>query len=57
MSEQVLNSQIARLESMNDILSTELDYIDNLMRVVGFSEGLATVKAAAEEIVKQGLHN
>lgn len=44
-----LNQEIARLESVNDQLLTELKYVDQLMRQVGFTEGLATVKATAAD--------
>lgn len=45
--EKELNQEIARLESVNDQLFAELKYVDQLMRQVGFVEGLATVKATA----------
>lgn len=38
----------AQLESMNDQLMSELRYVDELMKSIGFTDGLATVKAAAE---------
>lgn len=49
-----LKKKIARLESVNDHLKTELQYLDELMRMIGFSQGLATVKATALEIHSQG---
>ena len=45
-----LQKQIARLESMNDYLQTEVDYVDHLMRLIGFSNGLETVKLTAREL-------
>jgi hypothetical protein len=45
-----LQKEIARLESMNDYLQTEVDYVDHLMRLVGFSGGLETVKLTAREL-------
>lgn len=45
-----LLKQVARLESMNDHLLTELGYVDHLMRLVGFSGGLETVKLTAREL-------
>lgn len=45
-----LEKKIARLESINDHLQTELDYLDHLMRLAGFSGGLETVKLTAMEI-------
>jgi len=55
MTKTQLLKKIALLESVNDQLSTEVSYVDNLMRLLGFSEGLATVKATAQEIVDKGL--
>lgn len=49
-----LEKRIAHLESVNDHLLTELQYLDQLMRLIGFSQGLATVKATALEIHNQG---
>jgi len=47
-----LQKKIARLESMNDYLQTELGYVDQLMRQVGFSGGLETVKHTAMELYR-----
>lgn len=47
--------KIAYLESVNDQLSTEVTYLDHLMRLIGFSEGLVTVKATAQEIIDKGI--
>ena len=52
MSSKELQYKIAYLESINDHLQTEMDTIDQLMRLVGFSGGIATVKATAEEILR-----
>lgn len=46
--------KIAVLESINDQLSTEVEYVDRLMRLLGFSEGLLTVKSTAQEIIEKG---
>ena len=45
-----LERKIARLESICDYLATELSYVDNLMRLVGFAGGLETVKMTAKEL-------
>ncbi|HEY4832610.1 MAG TPA: hypothetical protein VIH61_08650 [Waddliaceae bacterium] len=50
MSNQELEKKIAHLESVNDQIYSELCYIDQLMRMVGFSNGLATVKQTAQEM-------
>jgi endonuclease III len=46
-----LEQKLARLETMNDQLETELTSLDELLRRVGFSNGIATVKATASEIL------
>lgn len=50
--QEELIKKIAQLESMNDQLLAELSYVDQLMRQVGFSEGLATVKLTAKELYR-----
>lgn len=55
MTKVELLKKIALLESINDQLSTEVTYIDGLMRLVGFSNGLETVKLTAQEIVEHGV--
>lgn len=52
MTKLEIRAKTARLESINDQLSTEISYIDYLMRTVGFAHGLQTFKATAEEIIK-----
>lgn len=54
MTEQELHREVARLESINDQLSAELGHIDQLMRLLGFSEGLNTIKVTAQEIIEKG---
>lgn len=55
MTKQQLLKKIAMLESINDQLVTEVNYVDGLMKMLGFSEGLRTIKATAQEIIDQGL--
>lgn len=55
MTKSQLLKKIAYLESVNDQLSTEVVYVDHLMRLIGFSEGLITVKATAQEILDKGI--
>jgi hypothetical protein len=50
MTKQELLQKLARLESANDQLVSEIAYIDRLMRLVGFTEGLASLKATALEL-------
>jgi hypothetical protein len=56
MTKAQLLKKIAVLESVNDQLMTEVSYVDDLMRMIGFSDGLRTVKATAQEIVENGLN-
>lgn len=57
MTKAQLLKKIAVLESINDQLSTEVEYVDRLMRLLGFSEGLLTVKSTAQEILDKGYLN
>ena len=56
MTKAQLLKKIALLESVNDQLSAEVSYVDHLMRLLGFSQGLLTVKATAQEIIDKGLN-
>jgi len=48
-----LLKRISELESMNDQLLSEIRYLDELMREIGFEDGLKTLKVAAHEILEQ----
>lgn len=50
MTKKDLIKKVAQLETLNDHLLTELGYVDHLMRLVGFSGGLETVKVTAQEL-------
>ena len=50
MTKKELIRKAAYLESINDQLMTEIHYVDHLMRMVGFTGGLETVKATAKEL-------
>jgi hypothetical protein len=52
--EEQLKHRICELESINDQLSTEIRYLDQLLRKIGFEEGLKTLKWAALELLQQG---
>lgn len=54
MNKAQLLRKIARLETINDHLNSEVKYVDRLMRLIGFSEGLATVKETAREMLEEG---
>jgi hypothetical protein len=53
MKNQELEKNVAFLESVNDQLMAEIAYIDQLMRTIGFSDGLRTVKESAEELFRE----
>ena len=54
MSEKEMMQRIAYLESVNDQLTTEIIYLDTLMRTLGFEEGIETIKTTANEIINGG---
>jgi hypothetical protein len=45
--------RIAHLEFVNDQIAAELHEVDLLLRQIGFSDGLKSMKAAAKEIYHQ----
>jgi putative heme iron utilization protein len=47
-----LFKRISELESFNDQLVSELRFLDNLLRKVGFDQGLVTLKSAAQELIQ-----
>ena len=53
MDKDAMQKRIAELESMNDQLLSELRYLDDLLRQLGFQEGLKTLKSAAKEMLDQ----
>lgn len=48
-----LLKKIAKLETIQDHLQTELSYLDSLLKSVGFEGGIRTMKAVAEDILIQ----
>ncbi|PIS01797.1 MAG: hypothetical protein COT84_00275 [Chlamydiae bacterium CG10_big_fil_rev_8_21_14_0_10_35_9] len=52
MGKKDLINQVARLETINDQLSSELKYLDQISRKLGFAEGLKTLKEAALELLE-----
>jgi hypothetical protein len=48
-----LERKVAGLEFVNDQLVAELRYVNELLRAVGFEDGLETVKGAAKELQQQ----
>ena len=53
MNNNKLIKKIARLESINDQLITELQYLDSITRELGFQNGLKTLKEAARELLEE----
>ena len=47
-----LLKKIAKLETINDQLSAEINYLEKLTRALGFAEGLKTLKTAALEMLE-----
>jgi len=50
MSKQDLLKKLSGLEFANDQMKAELVYVDQLMRQVGFTEGLKSLKETAKEL-------
>ena len=53
MEQQHLEQKIAYLEFVNDQLAMEIDYVDRLLKIIGFPEGLETIKSAAQEVIEE----
>lgn len=53
MNKQELLKKLAGLETREDYLLTEIDYLNRLLKKVGFQHGITTLKAAAEAIAAQ----
>lgn len=51
MDEEALKKKIAKLESVCDQLQSEMDYLEKLLKKVGFEEGIKTLKEAAIELI------
>ena len=49
-NKEMLQKKIAKLESLYDQLQSEMNYLDSLLKEVGFEEGLKTLKEAAIEL-------
>lgn len=53
MAKEDLIKKIARLESLNDQLASELQYLNSISKKLGFQEGLKTLKEAAKELLEE----
>ena len=52
MKHKELLKKIAKLETINDQLAAEFNYLQKLTKALGFVEGLKTLKAAAVEMLE-----
>jgi hypothetical protein len=53
MEKEKMLRRISELETINDQLLTELNYLDQLLKQIGFEQGLITLKAAAQELIEE----
>ena len=51
--ENTLQKRVAYLEFINDQLQAELHYVDQLLKIIGFPEGLDTIKDVAQEVIEE----
>ncbi len=53
MNAQEMMSKMAGLESKCDLLETELDYLNALLKRCGFTDGLSSFKATVEALLSE----
>ena len=53
MNHSEMVKRIALLESMNDQLLSEIQYLDELSKKLGFEKGLKSLKSAAHEMLEE----
>lgn len=53
MEKEQMLKRISELETLNDQLVAELNYLDRLLKDVGFENGLITLKMAAQELIDE----
>jgi hypothetical protein len=53
MEKEQMQKRISELETINDQLVAEIDYLDRLLKEVGFEKGLMTLKLAAQELLDE----
>lgn len=51
MNKAQLQAKVAKLEFVHDQLEAELQYVDGLLKSVGFPRGLASAKEVALELL------
>ena len=57
MKEEELLHKIAKLESVNDQLLSEIQFLDEIARKLGFENGIKTLKKAAIELLQEQQKN
>ena len=53
MENNELLKKIGKLEFINDQLLKELEYLNELVKQIGFEEGLKTLKKAAIDLIEE----
>ena len=53
MESNTEQQKIAYLEFVNDQLISEIHYVDRLLKIIGFPDGLETIKSAAQEVIEE----
>jgi len=51
--QNTLEQKVAYLEFVNDQLLSEIHYVDRLLKLIGFPDGLETIKSAAQEVIEE----
>lgn len=51
--QNTFEQKIAYLEFVNDQLLSEIHYVDRLLKLIGFPDGLETIKSAAQEVIEE----
>ena len=57
MKEDELLQKIAKLETVNDQLMAEIQFLDDISRKLGFENGIKTLKKAAVELLQEQQNN
>ncbi len=50
---EYLQQRVAHLEFVNDQLFSEIKDVDHLLRLIGFCDGLESIKVAAKEVLEK----
>ncbi len=53
MDKENLIKKLSELETINDQLIAEFNYLNELLKQLGFEKGLKTLKMAAQELLKE----